>query len=189
MAWKTLNYKLTSACPMLQHNGQTADPLNKWSKAIKAVSGKRSKTDADYEEMARLEFLAGLYMGADGPIIPASVVDATIINAAKKLKEGMTAKAGLFCLEHARLEYEGPCTTDALWADERFRYVAIVRVGNARIARTRPIFNAWEAVVKVNFEDGVLNATQVDRWFTIAGTQIGFGDWRPQYGRFQAQRL
>jgi hypothetical protein len=189
MAWKVLSYKLTSACQMLVHNGQTADPLNKWAKAMKAITGKRNKTDADHEELSRLEFLAGLYIGQDGPIIPAVNIDAMLINAAKKLKEGNSAKVGIFCAEHARMDYDGPRTAEELFSDDRFRHVAIVRVNAGRVARTRPIFHEWSAVVKMNLEDSVLNASQLDRWFAIAGTQVGLGDWRPQNGRFQAVRL
>lgn len=189
MAWQTLSYQLTSACPMIVHNGQTANPTNRWSKAMKAVSGKRSKTDADYEELARLEFLAGLYMGPNGPIIPATNIDAMVINAAKKLKEGMIAKSGVFCLSPSDMEYEGPRTAEGLWLDERFRFVALVRVSTARVARTRPIFNEWSAVVKLNIEDTAVNATRVDQWMSIAGLQVGLGDWRPQYGRFSAERI
>lgn len=156
---------------------------------MKQISSRRGKTDADYEEMARIEFLASLYMSADGPVIPANVIDAMLINAAKKSKEGMVAKSGAFCLEHARLEYEGPRTADALWADEHFRHVALVRVGMARVARTRPVFDKWSAAVSINIEPGIVNAARVDDWMAIAGAQVGIGDWRPQHGRFQAQRL
>src|SRR3990167_306808 len=140
MALKTVQYQFSSSAPLLSHNGQTADPTNKWSKSIKQISSKRVKTDADYEEMARLEFFAGLYLGPDGPIIPNYVIDSLIINAAKKSREGPTAKSGCLCLEHARLEYEGPRTPDKLWEDEEFRFSALVRVSQARISRMRPIF-------------------------------------------------
>lgn len=189
MAWKTVHYRLTSDCPMLVHNGQTADPLNKWSKAMKAVSGKRKKTDADYEELARIEFNAGLYMGPDGPVIPAPNIDSMLTNAAKKSREGQLAKSGVFCLGDASLEYDGPRDVVGLWADERFRHVAIVRVGMARVARTRPIFREWAATVTLNIEDTVVNVRQIDEWFIVAGQQIGLGDWRPQHGRFTAERL
>lgn len=189
MAWKTVKYQLTSDCPMLVHNGQTADPLNKFAKAMKQISGKRKKTDADYEELARLEFLAGLYMGPDGPVIPAPNVDSMLVAAAKKNREGQLAKSGVFCLGDTPLAYDGPRTTEALWQDERFRHVAIVRVQSARIARTRPVFNEWAATVAVQMEETVINLSQLDDWFRIAGTQIGLGDWRPQHGRFSATRL
>lgn len=189
MAWQTLRYQLTSAAPLIMHNGQTADPLNKWSKAMKQISGKRAKTEADFVELARLEFMAGLYMTPDGPIIPNTVIDSMVVNAAKKLKEGMTAKSGCFCFEAARLDYDGPRTADELWADERFHFPALVRVGMARVMRMRPQFNPWSAVITLNAEDSLINPSRVDDWMRIAGTQIGLCDWRPVYGRFSVARL
>lgn len=156
---------------------------------MKQISGKRKKTDADYEEMARIEFLAALYMSKSGPVIPAPNVDAMVINAAKKLREGPLAKSGFFCSADASLEYDGPKAADDLWEDERFRHVAIVRVQTARVARTRPVFDEWAATIAVSYEDSVVNIGQVDQWMHIAGTQIGLGDWRPRNGRFTAMRL
>ena len=189
MAWQTLRYELNSSARMIMHNGQTADPMNKFSRAIKQVSSKRTKTDADYEEMARLEFLAGLYLAPDGPVIPSYLFDALLVNGAKKSKEGQLAKSSVFCLNHARLEYDGPRTVDELWADERFRFSAIVRVGTARVARMRPVFEVWSCVVELNVETTLVNPARVDEWLTVAGTQVGVGDWRPQNGRFVARRL
>ena len=189
MAWQTLRYKLTSSAPLLMHNGQTADPLNKWSKALKKISSKRVKTDADHEEMARIEFMAGLYMVEQGPIIPNYVIDAMLVTAAKRRKEGNTAKAAVFAINHALLEHDGPHTAEELWADEAFRHVANVRVGQARVPRTRPIFRMWSCVIEINVEDTLANPTTVDEWMHIAGPQIGLGDWRPQYGRFTVERL
>lgn len=189
MAWQTLRYQLTSSAPLLMHNGQMANPLNKWAKLMKQTSSKRAKTDADHEEMARIEFLASLYMAPEGPVLPSFVLDATLVNGAKKSKEGMAAKSGAFCLEHALLEYDGPRTAEELWADEQFRHVSLVRVGTAKVVRTRPVFNEWRAVVSVNIEDTIINPARVDDWWKVAGTQVGMCDWRPQHGRFQAHRL
>lgn len=191
MAWKEVTYRLTSSAPLLMHNGQTADPLNKWAKALKQVTSKRIKTDADHEEVARIEFFASLYMGQDGPVLPPNMIDALIVNAAKKSKEGPSAKSGCFCLNVNRLDYDGPRTVETLWADERFHFSAIVRAGTSggRVSRMRPIFREWTADVRLNVEDGTVNLARVDEWMRIAGTQIGVGDWRPQYGRFTVERL
>lgn len=189
MAWEEVTYKLTSSAPLLMHNGQTADPLNRWAKAIKQVSSKRIKTDADYEEMARLEFLAGLYMSESGPVLPPNMIDSMLVFAAKKSKEGQIAKGGVFCLNAASLEYVGPRTANELWESDDFRFSAIVRVGTSRVARTRPIFKEWSASVRLHVESTVVNIARIDEWMRIAGTQIGLGDWRPQYGRFTAVRL
>ena len=189
MAWKTLKYRLTSDAPLLMHNGQTADPLNKWAKLIKVITSKRKKTDADHEEIARLEFYAGLYLDADGPILPNNMIDALIINAAKKFNEGPMAKSGCLCLEHAKLEYEGPRTADELWADENFRFSAIVRVGTSRLPRMRPIFQEWSTIITLQIENSLINITRMDEWLDAAGKQVGLGDWRPVYGRFTAKRV
>ena len=139
--------------------------------------------------MAHIEFLASLYMNADGPILPANMLDAMILNGAKKSKEGPIAKSGCFCLEHACLEYNGPRSAEELWKDEIFRFSAIVRVGQARVARMRPIFHEWSAVISLNIENSLVNPSRVYEWLETAGVQVGLGDWRPQYGRFAAEKL
>lgn len=163
--------------------------MNKFAKALKQITSKRVRTDADILEMARIEFLAGLYMSESGPVLPAQLIDAALINGAKKSKEGVSAKSGLFCPEHAPLEYDGPRTADELWEDDRFRHSALVKVGMARVVRTRPIFESWTATVKINVEESVVNPSRVDDWIVTTGSIVGLGDWRPRYGRYEATRL
>lgn len=189
MAWQKMQFRLTGDAALIMHSGRTVDPLDKYSKMMKAISSKRKKTDSDLEELARLEFHAGLYISDDGPVIPANVVDACIIDAAKKNREGIVAKSGFFTVGSSPLEYDGPRTAAELWQDERFRLSVPVRIQSSRIIRTRPIFNEWALTCTVQYEDSVVNAATVAGWFAVAGTLVGLGDWRPRYGRFQAQRL
>ena len=51
--------------------------------------------------------------------------------------------------------------------------------------RTRPIFNDWSAVIHLDFEDSILNESDVVDFATKAGAVVGVGDWRPRYGRFE----
>lgn len=178
-------YTLKSLCPMIMHNAQLADPMNDFSKAMKAISGKRAKTEADHMEMSHIEFLGGLYMGNDGPVIPPQNVRKMLIEAARKRKEGKLAEAGIFVLDAFPLIYDGPRNADALWEAESFRDRRIVVVGRNRIVRTRPIFNEWQSKVKILFDDDVLNQGHLDSWFEIAGNIIGLNEMRPQYGRFE----
>lgn len=189
MSYKRLAFKLTGVAPLVMHNGRLANPLDPISKALKAVTGKRAKTDADFEEMARIEFLGGLYVGDDGPCIPGELIEAVIIAAAKKVKRGPQAKAGLLSDGNHRLEYAGPREPDALWADERFRLVAGVRVGQARVMRTRPVFRDWSAEIFVDYLPGQLNPAEVAEMVRTAGEIVGLGDWRPRFGRFTAETL
>lgn len=139
--------------------------------------------------MAKIEFMAGLYLSTDGPYLPAHMIDAVLINGAKKSKEGITAKSAAFCSGPALLQYNGPRDAEALWQDENFRFSVPVRVGNARVIRTRPKFDNWSAIITIDFEPSLVNEARIDDWLNKAGSQIGLGDWRPQHGRFYVQRL
>jgi hypothetical protein len=86
--YKLLSLTIVGTAPLVMHNGQTADPLNKYAKMLKAVSSKRKKTEADYEELARIEFFAGLYMDQNEPAIPARLLEAAVVEGARKSKSG-----------------------------------------------------------------------------------------------------
>lgn len=185
MAWKTRKYRLTGITPLLMHNGQLAAPGNKWSRLMKEITSKRNKTDADYEELARLEFFGGLYMTQDGPIIPAENIKAMLIRAAKGERMGKDAGAGVMVNEHADLEYDGPRTAQELWDSGDFTHSSLVKIRGSRTTRTRPVFEGWEAIVVVEHEDTFVDAKDLDRWMHDAGVRVGLGDWRPEmYGRF-----
>lgn len=185
MAWQSRVYRLTGTAPLLMHNGLLASPTNKWARLMKEISSKRAKTDADHEELARLEFFGSLYLTKDGPVLPAEALTAVIIEGAKKERMGKVAATGVFVTQHACLEYDGPRTAEELWADEAFRHQALVRIQRNRVLRTRPMFDNWSAVVNVDYEDRVVaSAKALDRWLELAGREVGLLDWRPRFGRF-----
>jgi hypothetical protein len=186
MAWKEKNYHLKSVCPMLTHNGQGVDPLNKFTKALKILTSKRIKTDEDLREIARIEFLSGLYMGENGPILPAENVESMLTAAAKKFKEGNLAKSGMYVKSDADLIYEGSKNPEEMFLDDSFRDTRGVAIkGRNRIMRTRPIYPKWEAIVTIVYEDTVVNGSRIDEWMHTAGTFIGLCEMRPRLGRFE----
>jgi len=60
-----------------------------------------------------------------------------------------------------------------------------VRVGQARIMRTRPVFNQWACQFTVYYDDEQVNEVDVIRAIEDAGTKSGVGDFRPRFGRFE----
>ncbi len=176
--------------PLLMHNGQLADPLNRFAKELRKVSGKRTKTEADYEEMARIEFLGSLYVDHNKePCLPGELVEASLIEAAKKMRRGQQAKAGIVSVGNFSLAYDGPRSPEALWADETFRLTVGVRVQRNKVMRTRPIFRAWSCIVVVDYMPSQLNSGEIEEMVRTAGLVIGVGDWRPKFGRFTAETL
>ena len=183
--YKAVNFHIRGASPLLMHNGHLADPMNPFAKAMKAISAKRKKTDADYAELAKIEFLGGLYTDENGqPVIPGEVLEATIVAGAKTSKKGKVAKSAIIVDGNFPLDYAGPKSRDALFDDANHRHVVGVRVGQARVMRTRPKFNRWSLRFQVNYLPDVLDAGEVGDFVTIAGRVCGLGDGRPRFGRF-----
>jgi len=185
-----LSFRIVGVSPLLMHNGRLVNPADEYTRKMKEVSSKRKKTDADYEEMARLEWFGGLYLADKEPCIPGYVFEACLIGrggAARKEKMGKEAAAALWVIDDFPLEYDGSRDPFELWKDERFRLQIPVKIGQSRIIRTRPMFKEWAATVSFSFNPQLLDPDVVTRWVTIAGEQVGLMDWRPKFGRFKVE--
>ena len=186
--YRTLKVDIIGTAPLIMHNGQTADPLNRYAKAMAEISGKRSKTEADLEQMAWLDFIGSLYMGTDGPVVPGRLIEAAIVEGAKKSKLGKLATAGVIVEQNPAVQYEGPRTARELFADEAFRFSVPVRVRQSRIVRCRPIFREWALAFEVAYHSEVINARDIETAIRNGGMFCGIGDWRPRYGRFSLRK-
>ncbi len=183
---KILTFELTGTAPLLMHNGQLADPLNSFTKALKDVTKKRKKSDDDLTEISRLEWRGSLYYDAQlGPVIPSEIIDSVLVEGAKKSKQGKAFKSAVFCVEGPyKLEYEGPRDEAGLWKDPSFRSVLGVRVGQSRVMRCRPRFAKWKLTIKVLLLPGDVNVSDVTDAIENAGIFVGLCDFRPRFGRF-----
>lgn len=188
MALQKLNLTITSEAPLLLHNGQTADSLNRFSKQMKQVTSKRAKTDADFEELARIEWYASLYMQDGKVCLPAEVLEAAFANGAKKLKLGKQAQATLFVTHNAQLHFDGDdMSVDELWKRDQNRFTVGVRVGQNKVMRTRFRTDDWSCDVGVQYDDKMLNKAQIIDIIKATGEQVGLCDWRPKFGRFSVE--
>jgi hypothetical protein len=185
---QNLTFRITGVVPLLMHNGRLANPLDQITKAIKKISSKRDKTDADFEEMARLEWLGGLYLQGGEPCLPGEIIEAALIEAGRKKRKGKQVTAGVFCDGNFALEYDDPRNPEALFEDPRFRFTVGARVQRNRVMRTRPRFHEWAATITVTYNDELLNATDIHELLVLTGEIIGLGDWRPKFGRFVVEK-
>lgn len=183
----TLTIEGTS--PLLVHSSRLSDPLDPATKALKKVSSKRTKTDEDHAEVSHAEFLGGLYLDPDvGPYIPGENITATLYEGAKLNKLGTKVKRGMLIETDVNpLAYTGPRDAEELWRDGSFTHRASVKVGTARVIRTRPIFRDWRVQCEGVLDDSQLDLDQLTQIAENAGAFIGLGDWRPRFGRFIAK--
>jgi hypothetical protein len=191
MAYETVQVRIIGVAPLLAHNAQLADPMNKFTKAIKEITAKgRKKTDSDLEALAKLEFLGGLYIGRKGvPAIPGECVEGMIRDGARKSRAGKDAICGIISDGVWPIEYEGPKDPEKLWLDEQFRDMRPVKVGQARVMRMRPRFNVWALTFSVAYQNEVVNKAGLEKWLRDVGQLVGLCDFRPRFGRFEVESV
>lgn len=193
----TVEARLTGTKPLMPHNGQLADPLNEYARKIKEFSGKRQKTEYDFEAMARIEFEGGMYWGdEDGPIVPAENLERALVEAGGLKKRGKDIKRAVVVeTPHAKIDYPGRSQhehltkqqwLDALW-DEGFFNRSGVVVQRSRTMRTRPYFSEWALVFDVQVDLTIMNTRDFTDLLQTAGKYAGLCDRRPRFGTFLAE--
>jgi len=193
MKMETITVEITGVSALLMHSDRGANPLDPAAKAHKALTSKRKKTDDDHEAIARSEWMLGLYHDPKlGPYLPGANIRTAMIEGAKFNKLGATFKRSTIPLtDKARLEYDGPRDPEALFEDGSFIDCRSVKVGTARLMRTRPCFHDWSCSFEMMFDSTQIELSQIESAFQQAGMMIGLGDFRPVcsgvFGRFKAK--
>jgi len=186
----TLRVRVKGVRPLLFHSGQLADPLNTFAKRIKEITGKRSKTEADLEAIANLEWTGSLYVNEEERVvIPSYVIEATVKSGAKKFKRGKDCDQAVYVERDAVLQFpDKDKTIEELREMTNYRLSNQVRIqGRGKVTRTRPMFKIWEAEFGVTYDSSVFNKEDLVQCIEAAGMQVGFCDWRPKYGRFSVE--
>lgn len=178
------------------HNGLLADPKAPYSRLIKEITSKRTKTESDYDELEKLEWLGGLYFAEYGSVfalagkvkvvIPSDNIERCIQLGAQKTKRGKDIQSGVLCSDtEIEVEYEGPKDLAKMFADPAFMLRKGVRVQKNRIIRVRPMIpTGWKIKVRLEYDKDQINEQNIRRAMLDAGSFIGLGDWRPKFGRF-----
>jgi hypothetical protein len=185
--------------PLLMHNGDLADKLNPWVRKMKLITNKPAKkrTDADEEELARLEWNGGLWYDEvnERPCVLATAIEGCIRNGAKAARQGTDAVAGVSAVEESYpLIYDGPKDREKLWTKEqngRRQFVDRRGVGiqKARIMRTRPRFDKWSLEFELLVDTEAIQLDDVHRALIESGARRGLGDFRPRFGLFTVDKF
>jgi hypothetical protein len=205
---KMMKFKLTAVSPILMRSGaRLPNPLDPICKEMAKISGKRKKSDSDFQLLSDLEYLGSLYtteplditINGDGVqcegggkvCVASEVIEATLIRAAKKSRMGETFKSGLIVDTNPILESPNlPTSVTALFAKRAsWRDIRPVKVQRSTVMRTRPIFRDWSLIVSLQYMDDLITESQVKDTMTEAGQIIGICDYRPKYGRFNVEVL
>lgn len=171
-----INVKIKGNKPLLQHSTY-AMTLPK-SKKVKS-----SEHNVD-EEAALCLYLDG----NDKMCVPFMHILAAMRKAATNLKKGGSGKKTL-----RDFVYSGLRISPDLIEINPQKYnvdIQIVKVGNARIPRARPLFKHWEVEFVITIVDEqTWDAGTVRQVLEEAGKYQGLGDFRPLYGTFEVTSM
>ena len=197
MAIQQARIVVTGISPLLQNNPQTVDPFNHYAKAKKAITNKRTaKTDDDLLELGNLETESKLYFDDEiGVYVPATwITEAIICTGFSVAKIGRAKmRGGLFATEpKIKLKYRGmnkvKTITDVVMNSE-FRHRMLLKQGQVRVPKDAPIFHDWSFDTAVEFDDTVVDMGSLRRIVERSAKYGGFGDFRPTFGRANAEVL
>lgn len=182
---KEVNVTIEGLSPLLMHSARLADRTDPIVQAMgKLTAKKTNKTDEDMVEIQRLEFLGSLYYNETiGIHVPGVNIEGLLRDGATNTRQGKDSESGIG-VDDVPLIYSGPKTPDEMWESGRFHDVRSVRVGRARVMRTRPIFREWKLRFSVQIFSAKIKPEAIADWLEFAGAYKGLGDYRPKFGRF-----
>lgn len=193
---QSLKFKLHGVDSLLVNNPQTSDPLNKYAKEMKVISGKRKKTDEDIIAMREIELRAKIYWDDELKIyIPATWITAAIAGMSwskAKIKKADIRSAVFPTTPKIKLNYENQSSVEQpidIVKNEKFHNVMSLKQGQVRVVKAAPIFNNWSAEVEVDYDNSILNEQELKDLITHASSYGGYGDFRPTYGRATVEFL
>lgn len=183
-----VQFKITGNAGLLMHSDKTANPLNDFTKRLKAVTSKRKKTDEDIADIAKIEWEASLYYENGTYILPSQNIEATLLASAKMFKQGVLFKQAITMYDDATFTFQhSKLKPMELYEFKQYIDQRTVKVGQAKTMRCRPYFREWESIFTLFYDDAKLNREDVINIVKNAGMYVGIGDYRPKYGRFDVE--
>lgn len=197
-----MHIEITGTTPLLLHNGRTGNPLDPFTKRLKSLTSKKTKTEDDYQAILELGWEAALYMDDKrGLYLPSENLFAAFMSGAKKHKWGQKMSAisfddpvGYSILLPKNDKWE-KVDLETLKADPDNRFVKMVTVQKSKNMSCRPCFKLWKLYFSLEFDSDMIDANEIKTILVTMTKKIGLGVWRPNspkpgtYGKFEINRI
>ena len=198
MSYKQVKIKVTGIQPLMLNNIQTANPLNKWTKMLKAVTGKSKKTDEDTIEIIRLQFMSSWYFDADGNyVLPSDNLLKSFEAGAKEFKKGTKFIENVQIIEdNLILHFDGQDKSlDELYDDGNGKYVDTRLCGigtgmsKSKVLATRALIDKWWFTATLVYDPEQIDLADIKKAAENGGERKGVGTYRRKFGRYKVEFL
>lgn len=190
----TVRTSLIGLTPLKMHNVQLADPDNMWAEKIAKITSKRKKTEEDRREIARLEFLGGLYVHDNRVVYPQANIKRCFKEAAKATRQGKTIDRALNFADpviapRLPLVFNGEnMTPEELYNAGGYHDTTIVAVKTSKLPRCRPSILPWGITCEWLVFPNLMGVDELQAIAEAAGLIEGLGDNRVNGdGRFRVE--
>lgn len=182
---------LTGQRPILQHNGRLANPLDPYTRQLKALTAKKKKTDEDLVSIMMVEARGAAYETTDGLLgVPTQNMWRAVYDAATAYRRGADIKRALNFEDTVEpLFVDGKSQTVEAHLNEPdhvdYRPVSVNRNKTMRARLLVPL--PWSVSFTFDLLDDVIDARDLAPILERAGRLVGLCDWRPTYGTFAVE--
>jgi len=192
-----LQVRIVGESPIIMHSAAGMDNRSELSLARIAIAKKKgtNRTASDDARLREIEVEQALWLRNGKPYIPEAAIRTCIETGAKTQKQGAQVRGGLIVVETSPLEFDTSIYGETLqdWVKST-AFTQRVVVQRAALLRTRAMFEPpWAVSFKVDVDEELVDAEQLDLWLRIAGRRVGIGGWRPEksgpYGRFSVDSI
>lgn len=195
MAIQQIKARFTGIAPLLQNNPQSVDPFNKYSVMKKPLTSKRSKTEDDILQVRIIETESKVFWDdiQKEVYVPTRWVMASIAKHSfkqAKISKDTIRGAVFMTSQQAKLEYDGMNKVKKLSdisKSDQLTTLLILPQQQVRLAKSFPIFHNWSFEVELEFDDTVVDLTDLKRVIEYGALFGGYGDFRPTYGRAKVE--
>ena len=184
---------ITGTMSLLMNNPQVVDPFNKFKKEMVLITNKKKKTEDDLLHLRKLEIASKIYWEeGKGVCVPASWLIASV--AAVAFKRSKISKATIrSCLtateDYFKLSYAGMGKVkkaDDIVLNEEFTKIMILKQKDVKICKAVPCFHNWSFNATLTLDEETINRKELQDLLEYSSKYVGFGDFRPTFGKAEA---
>lgn len=202
MTIRRFQVDLTGTAALLLSNNACSDPLSKASKIKKHFTSKRTKVDADHQNLRVIDWVYSGYWTEPGEVIiddssnsvsfdgfsdlyiPSQNFERCLRNGATAFKLGKEVTRALIVENESPILYDGPRAAIDMLQHSNFCLTSPVKRANATNWVTRIKVPDWSCQFCLTVDDDRISVDSLERIVKAAGQFEGLGTWRPRYGRF-----
>jgi len=179
--------KITFLTNAIYSNPRAMDPLDDDVKALKRITGKKKKVDADHKEIYFRQWIISLYTLDGKLVVPGKWVGKGLQIVARREKAGKDVEKGLLTIDDAVLNYEGSKKLEKLYEDKKFRWIRPGARGVMIVNAVIPVGSWFET--EIEYDENIFDERKLLAWLPQVRLGASLQMICGNFGRIKVEKL